>query len=339
MVALVAAVMCVGGVAAARASTVEERVAGLYANPEAIASLREGIIPQGWEHAILPEQDWDVGEFRSLFCIEDTLSWTLLFETDESGSSGRLIYTDLEMWHPFEEQNSLRFTMYEGLTEQDARFTYICSSNNFNWSVVIPREVCLETLTEFVALAAFCGHPMEERTDDELAIRKSEIESFLHRWREKYAILSEHFWSPWYNYRVFAGYKNEMYTLDIDSDYECLSYTLSEAQYKAIVDAHAQLTSEEWSTYAVEFAAALRRAPDRVLSLGSDEQMGPFLIGYLSNSKFQLFVYYEETDFYDILELEQATYEVLAAECLPLSPAERTVHLNEAYERLRAEND
>ncbi|MCL2810559.1 MAG: hypothetical protein FWD25_01555 [Clostridia bacterium] len=333
--ALLAALMCVGGVAHAQASTVEERVAGLYTNPEVIESLRKGIIPQEWEHMILEGEEWIFDAFRFLASIEDALAWDLRFETDELGLSGRLANMDLIMYSSLGKHNSLQFRMYEGLTEQDARFSYIGYNNNLSWSVLIPREKCKEALIDFVTLSAFCGNPTDKRTDDELTILQNTEESFLRQWRAKYPLLSEMFWSVGRRTTVEADYENGLYTLTTGPYYERICYLLTEAQYKTMADAHAQFRPEEWPAYVLDFVAALGRTPDRILSLSSDNggSREPILIADYSHNEFYLCVYDAE-GFDRTLELDQAIYEAFATQWLPLSPAERTAPMREAFERL-----
>ena len=337
--ALLTALACVLGLGGAQASTVQERVAGLYANPDAIESLYNGVIPPRWEDSVAKSQTFADGEYRFLRCMEDALSWTLQFEADEPAPSGRLVTADLETTFPMEAGVRFRFTLYEGLLEQDARF--VCIGDSFNWSVAIPREACLAALTEYVTLADFSERPAEQRTDAEPAERMGEVKDLLLQWREKYALVSERFWSADHTISVDADYELGVYTLDTWFDYEWLSYTLTDAQYKAVAGARAERTPEEWRAYAEAFAASLGRVPDRILSLsgGEEGEKSPFLSAIYERDQFDLCVFDEEKGFFEEWKLQQAEYEALAAECLALPPAERGAYLHEAYERLRAEND
>ena len=325
MVALLAALVCLGGVA--QASTVEERVAGLYANPEAIESLWEGVIPHGWEDVLEPI--YVAERFKAYRCREYGLDWHLSFDAEED-SHGRLIFATLSMWRPLDGYGLLSFGLYEGLCQEDASFHY--NGNALFWGVEIPRETCVEALTEFVALAAFCTSPAEELDDDELDDRDAEIAYFLRKWREKFPIQYEGLHYKGLNSGdqftcIEADYMDEVYALYTQGDHERLRYALTAEQFKAVYDACTELEPEKRAAYTAGYAAALGQAPERILEL-YDESYDYHLSAVFYDDEF-LLLYYGDDVF-----LDEEQYDAFAAEWLPLSPAERTAPMREAYERL-----
>ncbi|MCL2810561.1 MAG: hypothetical protein FWD25_01565 [Clostridia bacterium] len=297
----------------------------MYTNREALASLREGVIPQGWEDTLELRHDG-----RHYWVKEGALEWLLLSSS-----------TRLALRNPLGEQLPLYFIL-------------ICSDNfpqdnylNFGrdgllWaSSFIPPEDFVEALTKFVTLADFCTQPADELTEIELAEREQEIETFLTWWQERFSIDSEYLAIESNETYLEAHYTHDMYAFHIKNDYEWFSYALTKEQFETLRDACLLLAPEERFVYATEYVATLGKDVIHVLQLRNEG--GDYLLSdvYHDNASLLIYIYTDEENIRrsDSLPLSPEQHNALAAEWLWLSPAERTAPMREAFERLSGKRD
>jgi len=310
--ALLAALVCVGGIAAARASTVEERVAGLYANPEAIASLRKGIIPEGWEDRI--ELTYDEWNYRAK---EGALEW-FIFSS----------YSRLYLINPLGEQSPFRLELASFRHYHYPKENFFCfSGNGWLWAIFIPPEDYIEALTEFVTLATFCEQSADELTETELTEREQGIEAYLMGWKDQYPLELETLLADDIHQCMEGRYAEGTYTLDTWGEHERLRYALPEEQYKAAFSACVALEPGDRPAFVTAYAATLDQPPERVLEL-SDEGNNYCLSAVLYDDQFVLARSVDGR----YISMYQEQYDIFAAEWLPLTPAERTAPMREAHE-------
>jgi len=336
---LLAALVCMGGIAVAQASTVEDWVTGLYANPKAIASLCDEVIPQGWEDALELEYS-SISEGYGYIQYQvrgHGLEMTLFFET-EGDALDPLIFTSLDMWSPLGPSVLFSFTMYGELLQEKAHFRY--SDDDMVWGVDIPPAMRLETLTEFVTLADFCASPAEDLDMDELDDRAGEIESFLQKWRTDFDLQYDGLHDGVLHTCVEANFAIGLYSLHTRGPYDWLSYALTEEQFKTVYDACHALAPHMRPTYIAEYAAELGLAPTHIQQLAcyeenDDDSPGDtaYYLRALDYDGFVLTTYAYGWDDGDAM-LTQEQYDAFAAAWLPLSQAERLPVMRETYEHL-----
>ncbi|MCL2810560.1 MAG: hypothetical protein FWD25_01560 [Clostridia bacterium] len=310
---LLTVLVCVACVALAQASTVEERVAGLYANPEAIASLREGIVPEGWEDVL--ELKYDGRRYRSR---EGALEWQLLSD-----------YTRLTLQKPLGEQPSFDLVLVHSDYHPQDTFFYF-SGNGWLWATSIPPEDYAEALTEFVTLATFCAQPIDELTHNERLEREQGIETFFEWWQGKFPLLIETLLAEDNKKCLEADYREETYALDTWGEYERFRYALTKEQFRAVLDACVSLEPEDRPAFVTEYAATLDQPPERVLEINDKDHEYRLSTVYYDREFVLAHSYGGE--YIPGVYMLQGQYDTFVAEWLPLSPAERTAPMREAYE-------
>ncbi len=320
-------------------TSARERVEQLYTNSEAIESLREDILPAGWEDAV--ELDFTGMRYKSYRCENGGLEWELTFEKGENGTFGPFSQADFQLRRTSLDEraqpqlHSLSMTLGERLGDGAASF--YCLSDDAYWGISIPPERCKAALTEFALLANACAKPANELTDVERTERSDTIDGFLRRWRAAYPFLYEYLSDAEGNPCVEADYGEGQYTLRAKGDHETLAYALTRAQFDAAYADCAALPLEQRAAYATGYAQTLNHSPQHVLLLYDEAHDYLLSARYDGSDEFFLSFFLDGEEDGEFVRLDQQQYEALAAQLLPLDPAERSAPMRAAYLQRQSE--